>query len=99
MMFKKSTFKSTYIGEISTQILVLPYVGQELNMVILLPSERTDLNMVTGQPWLRGPGSRLDPCWALGSGNSSAAGRPPRAHRARSVGRSGWSLGQRCCRP
>uniref|UniRef100_A0A4W2BQ01 Serpin B6 n=1 Tax=Bos indicus x Bos taurus TaxID=30522 RepID=A0A4W2BQ01_BOBOX len=46
MMFKKSTFKSTYIGEISTQILVLPYVGKELNMVILLPSESTDLNTV-----------------------------------------------------
>ncbi|CAI9149011.1 unnamed protein product [Rangifer tarandus platyrhynchus] len=46
MMFKKSTFKMTYIGEISTQILVLPYVGQEMNMVILLPSESTDLNTV-----------------------------------------------------
>uniref|UniRef100_A0A8C6CL18 Serpin B6 n=1 Tax=Moschus moschiferus TaxID=68415 RepID=A0A8C6CL18_MOSMO len=46
MMFKKSTFKMTYIGEISTQILVLPYVGQELNMVILLPGESTDLNTV-----------------------------------------------------
>ncbi|XP_010851318.1 PREDICTED: serpin B6, partial [Bison bison bison] len=46
MMFKKSTCKITYIGEISTQILVLPYVGQELNMVILLPSESTDLNTV-----------------------------------------------------
>ncbi|KAI4530754.1 hypothetical protein MG293_018612 [Ovis ammon polii] len=46
MMFKKSTFKMTYIEEISTQILVLPYVGKELNMVILLPSESTDLNTV-----------------------------------------------------
>ncbi|XP_043764596.1 serpin B6-like isoform X2 [Cervus elaphus] len=46
MMLTKSTFKMTYIGEISTQILVLPYVGQELNMVILLPSESTDLNTV-----------------------------------------------------
>ncbi|CAI9169038.1 unnamed protein product [Rangifer tarandus platyrhynchus] len=46
MMFMKSTFKMTYIGEISTQILVLPYVGQEMNMVILLPSESTDLNTV-----------------------------------------------------
>uniref|UniRef100_A0A8C6CFX7 Serpin B6 n=1 Tax=Moschus moschiferus TaxID=68415 RepID=A0A8C6CFX7_MOSMO len=46
MMFKKSTFKMTYIGEISTQILVLPYVGKELNMVILLPGESTDLNTV-----------------------------------------------------
>ena len=68
MMFKKSTCKITYVGEISTQILVLPYAGQELNMVILLPSESTDLNTVTGQPWPRGPGSRLHPCWALGSG-------------------------------
>ena len=99
MMFKKSTCKITYVGEISTQILVLPYAGQELNMVILLPSESTDLNTVTGQPWPRGPGSRLHPCWALGSGNSSAAGRPPRAHRVRSFGHSGWSPGQRCCRP
>ncbi|XP_027814514.2 serpin B6 isoform X2 [Ovis aries] len=46
MMFKKSTCKITYIGEISTQILVLPYVGQELNMVILLPSESTDVYTV-----------------------------------------------------
>ncbi|XP_043764598.1 serpin B6-like [Cervus elaphus] len=46
MMLTKSTFKMTYIGEISTQILVLPYIGQELNMVILLPSESTDLNTV-----------------------------------------------------
>ena len=57
MMFKKSTFKSTYIGEISTQILVLPYVGKELNMVIPLPSESTDLNTVTSQPWPRGVSS------------------------------------------
>ena len=56
MMFMKSTFKMTYIGEISTQILVLPYVGQEMNMVILLPSESTDLNTVTRRPWPRGPG-------------------------------------------
>uniref|UniRef100_A0A8C9DVB6 Serpin B6 n=1 Tax=Prolemur simus TaxID=1328070 RepID=A0A8C9DVB6_PROSS len=29
MMFKKSTFHITYIGEIFTQILVLPYVGKD----------------------------------------------------------------------
>ncbi|KAL0623138.1 Serpin B6 [Plecturocebus cupreus] len=46
MMFKKSTFKKTYIGEIFTQILVLPYVGQELNMIIMLPDETTDLRTV-----------------------------------------------------
>ncbi|XP_043305953.1 serpin B6-like [Cervus canadensis] len=46
MMFMKSTFKMTYIEEISTQILVLPYVGQEINMVILLPIKTTDLNTV-----------------------------------------------------
>ncbi|XP_054109801.2 serpin B6 isoform X1 [Callithrix jacchus] len=46
MMFKKSTFKKTYIGEIFTQILVLPYVGQELNMIIMLPDESTDLRTV-----------------------------------------------------
>lgn len=39
MMFKKSTFKMTYIGEIFTKILVLPYVGNELNMIIMLPDE------------------------------------------------------------
>ena len=99
MMFMKSTFKMTYIGEISTQILVLPYVGQELNMVILLPSESTDLNTVTGHPWPWGPGSRPDPCRSLGSGNSCAAGRPPWAHRVQSVGHSRQSLVQRCCRP
>ena len=99
MMFMKSTFKMTYIGEISTQILVLPYVGQEINMVILLPSESTDLNTVTGHPWPWGPGSRPDPCQSLGSGNSCAAGRPPRARRVQSVGHSRQSLVQRCCRP
>ena len=82
MMFKKSTFKMTYIEEISTQILVLPYVGQELNMVILLPSESTDVYTVTRQPWPRGLGSCWDPCWAQDSGNSCAVGRPPLAHRA-----------------
>ncbi|XP_006888774.1 PREDICTED: serpin B6-like [Elephantulus edwardii] len=46
MMFKISTFKITYIGEIFTQILMLPYVKKELNMIILLPDENTTLNMV-----------------------------------------------------
>uniref|UniRef100_A0A8C4PMX1 Serpin B6 n=1 Tax=Equus asinus TaxID=9793 RepID=A0A8C4PMX1_EQUAS len=46
MMFKKSTFKRTYIGEIFTQILMLPYVGEELNMIIMLPDENTDLKTV-----------------------------------------------------
>uniref|UniRef100_A0A8B9X3N4 Serpin B6 n=1 Tax=Bos mutus grunniens TaxID=30521 RepID=A0A8B9X3N4_BOSMU len=32
MMFRKSTFKMTYIAEICTQILVLPYVGQETDL-------------------------------------------------------------------
>ena len=93
MMCNKSTFKMTYIEEISTQILVLPYVGQELNMVILLPSESTDVYTVTRQPCPQSPRSRLDPCWALGSGNSCGA------HRARCVGHSRQSPGQGCCRP
>ncbi|XP_042536251.1 serpin B6 isoform X2 [Dipodomys spectabilis] len=46
MMFIKSTFKQTYIGEIFTRILVLPYVGEELNMIIMLPDEHIDLNTV-----------------------------------------------------
>uniref|UniRef100_A0A7N9CC35 Serpin B6 n=1 Tax=Macaca fascicularis TaxID=9541 RepID=A0A7N9CC35_MACFA len=46
MMFMQSTFKKTYIGEIFTQILVLPYVGKELNMIIMLPDETTDLRTV-----------------------------------------------------
>ncbi|XP_061050759.1 serpin B6 isoform X2 [Eubalaena glacialis] len=46
MMFKKSTFKITYIGEIFTQVLVLPYVGGELDMIIMLPDENTDLKTV-----------------------------------------------------
>ncbi|KAG3288783.1 serpin B6-like, transcript variant X1 [Ictidomys tridecemlineatus] len=46
MMFKKSTFKMTYIGEIFTKILVLPYVSQELNMIIMLPDEHIDLKTV-----------------------------------------------------
>nr|XP_026254701.1 serpin B6-like [Urocitellus parryii] len=46
MMFQKSTFKMTYIGEIFTKILVLPYISEELNMIIMLPDELIDLNMV-----------------------------------------------------
>ncbi|XP_004432222.1 PREDICTED: serpin B6 [Ceratotherium simum simum] len=46
MMFKKSTLKMTYIGEIFTKVLMLPYVGKELNMIIMLPDENTDLKMV-----------------------------------------------------
>ncbi|XP_029324508.1 serpin B6 isoform X3 [Mus caroli] len=46
MMFKKSTFKMTYIGEIFTKILLLPYVSNELNMVIMLPDEHVELNTV-----------------------------------------------------
>ncbi|XP_066233152.1 serpin B6-like isoform X1 [Saccopteryx leptura] len=46
MMFKKSIFNMTYIGEIFTKILVLPYVGKELNMIIMLPDENIDLETV-----------------------------------------------------
>lgn len=46
MMFKKSTFNMTYIGEIFTKILVLPYVGKELNMIIMLPDDNVDLETV-----------------------------------------------------
>ncbi|TEA25888.1 hypothetical protein DBR06_SOUSAS28510006, partial [Sousa chinensis] len=46
MIFKKSTFKMNYIGEIFTKILVLPYIGRELNMIIMLPNENTDLKTV-----------------------------------------------------
>ncbi|XP_071469731.1 serpin B6-like isoform X2 [Marmota flaviventris] len=46
MMFKKSTFKMTYIREICTKILVLPYVSEELNMIIMLPDEHIDLKTV-----------------------------------------------------
>ncbi|XP_006870619.1 PREDICTED: serpin B6-like isoform X2 [Chrysochloris asiatica] len=46
MMFKKSTFQMTYIGEIFTNILVLPYVNKELNMIIMLPNENTALSTV-----------------------------------------------------
>ncbi|XP_020851474.1 serpin B6-like [Phascolarctos cinereus] len=43
MMFQKSTFSMTYIGEVFTKILVLPYVGGQMDMVILLPDENMDL--------------------------------------------------------
>ncbi|XP_055964491.1 serpin B6-like [Sorex fumeus] len=46
MMYQKSTFPMTYIGDIFTQILVLPYAGNELNMIIMLPDENTDLKTV-----------------------------------------------------
>ncbi|KAG8522054.1 Serpin B6 [Galemys pyrenaicus] len=43
MMFRKSTYKITYIGDIFTQVLMLPYAGQELDMVIMLPDKGRDL--------------------------------------------------------
>lgn len=46
MMFRKSTFKMTYVEEISTTILLLPYVGNELNMIIMLPDDHIELKMV-----------------------------------------------------
>nr|KAF6500893.1 hypothetical protein HJG59_007920 [Molossus molossus] len=46
MMFKKSTFNTTYIGEIFTKILGLPYVSKELKMIILLPDENVNLETV-----------------------------------------------------
>ncbi|KAM7324945.1 hypothetical protein ACRRTK_015198 [Alexandromys fortis] len=46
MMFKTSTFKMTYVEEITTKILLLPYAGNELNMIIMLPDEHIDLRMV-----------------------------------------------------
>lgn len=46
MMFKKSTFHYTYVGDIFTTILVLPYVGKELNMIIMLPDVNFGLEMV-----------------------------------------------------
>ncbi|XP_038189477.1 serpin B6-like [Arvicola amphibius] len=46
MMFKKSSFKMNYIGEISTAILLLPYAGNELNMIIMLPDEHVELKTV-----------------------------------------------------
>ncbi|NP_001166516.1 serpin B6 [Cavia porcellus] len=46
MMYTKSTFQMTYIGEIFTRILVLPYVNKELNMIIMLPDEDIDLKTV-----------------------------------------------------
>lgn len=49
MMYQSANFKLTYIGEIFTQILVLPYVGQELNMIIMLPDEDRDLKTVRMQ--------------------------------------------------
>ena len=36
----------TYVGEISTKILLLPYVGNELNMIIMLPDEHVELSTV-----------------------------------------------------
>lgn len=46
MMFRKSHYKITYIGEIFTQILMLPYVGKELNMIIMLPDKGRELKTV-----------------------------------------------------
>lgn len=46
MMFKKSTFKMTYVEEISTKILLLPCVDNELNMIIMLPDGNVELRMI-----------------------------------------------------
>ncbi|XP_028619104.1 serpin B6-like [Grammomys surdaster] len=46
MMFQKSTFKMTYVEEISTKILLLPYTGNVLNMIIMLPDEHVELSML-----------------------------------------------------
>ncbi|CAO2595705.1 Serpin B6, partial [Lemmus lemmus] len=46
MMFQKSSFKTTYVEEISTAILLLPYAGSELNMIIMLPDEHVELKTV-----------------------------------------------------
>ena len=53
MMFKKSKFKTTYIGGIFTKILLLPYVGSELNMIIMLTDEHIELSTVriSGPQW------------------------------------------------
>ncbi|NXN33306.1 SPB6 protein, partial [Nycticryphes semicollaris] len=42
MMFKKSRFNMTYIGDFQTKILELPYIGNELSMIILLPDAIQD---------------------------------------------------------
>ena len=98
MMCNKSTFKMTYIEEISTQILVLPYVGQELNMVILLPSESTDVYTVTRHLW---PGAWLSSRSLLGTGLRElvCSRQAAPGQRAQRVGHSRKSPGQRCCRP
>ncbi|XP_074135102.1 serpin B6-like [Sminthopsis crassicaudata] len=46
MMFQKSTFHMTYIGEVFMKVLVLPFVGGQMDMVILLPDEKIDLKML-----------------------------------------------------
>ncbi|XP_051825890.1 serpin B6-like [Antechinus flavipes] len=46
MMFLKSQFRTTYIKDVSTRVLVMPYVGGQMDMVILLPYENTDLKML-----------------------------------------------------
>ena len=60
MMFKKSTFQTTYIGEIFTKILLLPYAGNELNMIIMLPDEHVELKTVKiTRPWWSCEGERV----------------------------------------
>ena len=69
MMFKKSTFQMTYIGEIFTKILVLPYVGRELNMIIMLPDENVSLETVRSA----GRGGAVAAGPGVGSGAASRA--------------------------
>ncbi|XP_044513851.1 serpin B6-like [Gracilinanus agilis] len=46
MMYQKSTFRMTYIGEVFTKILVMPYTGERVSMAILLPDEDRDIKML-----------------------------------------------------
>jgi hypothetical protein len=46
MMFQESTFKMTYVEELSTKFLILPCVVGELNMITILPGENSNLKMV-----------------------------------------------------
>ncbi|KAM9307942.1 serpin B6-like [Gastrophryne carolinensis] len=42
MMYKKATFRMTYIGDLFTKVIEIPYVNNELSMYIFLPDEIQD---------------------------------------------------------
>ncbi|XP_032740128.1 serpin B6-like [Rattus rattus] len=49
MMFNKSNFRTYYVEDISTTLILLPYLGNQLSITIMLPDEYVELRTVENQ--------------------------------------------------